>query len=102
MELAATLKSAAAVVTSVGIIGGGAYVLDERHFPRDSGERMQSASRVSTILELVDIAHREGRQQWICRALDEEFISLCTEQPKHYLCIDPEAKAQLLGKAGCN
>lgn len=108
MELAATLKTAAAVVTSVGVIGGGAFVLDERHALRTelnshAGEFVayRAGGRVNTILELVEQAHHEGAAEWICRTIEAEFVALCTELPDHYWCTEPDAKRELKAKAGC-
>lgn len=101
MEFTATIKSAAAVVAAIGSISGGALYLDHLHAPREQMEQMQSADRVNTILQLVEQAHHEGADDWLCRAIEAEFIQLCTDRPDHYLCVDPDARHSLKRKAGC-
>jgi hypothetical protein len=101
MELTATIKSAAALATSLGAIGGGALYLDHLHAPREQVIQMQAANRVNTILELVEQAHHEGSAEWICRTIEAEFVSLCTELPNHYWCTNQDAKRALTAKAGC-
>lgn len=101
MELTATIKSAAAVVASLGTIGSGALYMDHLHAPREQVMRMEAAGRVNTILELVDQAHREGPAEWICKTIEGEFVALCTQIPDHYWCKEPDAKRELMAKAGC-
>jgi len=101
MEQAAIIK-AASIVIAIGTIGGGALTLDHLHAPRETVERMQSQDRVRTIMDLVETAHHEGKADWICRAIEEEFAQLCTEtNGQHYFCTDKEAKKALKAKAGC-
>jgi hypothetical protein len=97
MELSATLKTAAAAVTAAGTIGGGAVVLDSRHAPMS----VMSDIGVMEIFDLVEIAQRDGSEDWICRAIDEAIIALCSEDEDHYLCRDPEAAENIRKKAGC-
>jgi len=92
----------------VGIVVSGVYKLEERHAPRSAVDEVhaevqsvKASGRVETILDLVDQAHREGAAGWLCRAIEAEFIQLCTDMPQHYLCTDPEAKQELKRKAGC-
>ncbi len=101
MELPSVLTDSAKVVTAIGLIGGGAYVLDERHASQEEFEQFVSSSRVQTILDLAEQSKREGSPGYLCRAIHAEFAALCTEQPKHYFCTDPDAKRELLAKAGC-
>lgn len=96
MELGLITK-AAAVVTAIGTIGGGAVVLDSRHAPMS----VMSDIAVGGIFDLVEIAQRDGRSDWICRAIDEELIKLCSKDEDHYLCRDDEAVKDLKEKAGC-
>jgi hypothetical protein len=101
MSLSATVANAATLVTAIGAVGGGALYLDNAHFPREAGMAMQAAGRVNTILGLVKEARDGDSPDWLCRAIDAEFIELCTESPDHYLCKDPDAKRELKTKAGC-
>ena len=101
MGLTTTVKSAAATVTAIGTIGGGALFLDNTHAPAEQVDQMQAANRVGTILDLVEQAAHEGPAEWICRSIEAEFAALCTEMPNHYWCDDPDAKRELLAKAGC-
>lgn len=98
MEISAGLVKAAAMVTAVGTISGGAFVLDSRHAPYSVVGEM----RVGSIFDLVEIAQRDGPSDWICRAIDQEFIKLCSDDPDHYLCRDDEAMEDIKDKAGCD
>ena len=100
MEVTTTVKGAAAVVVAIATTGGGALKLNDMHAPREDFNQHVSSDRVRTILDYVDRAKRE-RSDWICRAIESEFIALCTELPDHYLCTDPSARKDLKKKAGC-
>lgn len=111
MGLLATLTKVASGVTAVGVIGGGVVTLDTRHELRTEAEkehtelRAQSSSiqadmRVDRIFKMVSEARDTGAPDWLCSAMDEEFVNLCTEMPGHYLC-KPESKRELKAKAGC-
>ena len=97
MEVSAVAKTAAAITTAVGTVGGGALVLDARHAPYS----VVSDLGVMEIFDLVEIAQRDGPEDWICRAIEEAIIELCSQDDGHYLCRDPEAADRLLEKAGC-
>ena len=108
MEIAGMCKTAAALVTSIGVIGGGAlYIedahdaLDDRHAPREALTVIESQLHVSRIFDLVQQAHDEGSPNWLCRAIESEYIELCTEVPAHFLCKDADAHRELVKKAGC-
>lgn len=98
MEIPAAIKGAAAIVTAAGTIGGSALIIDSRYAP------MSVVSKVSVIelFDLVEIAQRDGSEDWICRAIDEQIIQLCQQDEDHYLCRDPEAADKLREKAGCD
>jgi hypothetical protein len=115
MEIPAVIKIGTALVTFTGVVGGGAWTLNEAHEPRGAAEKVEqkvmaeitadrSSRRVDTILRIVDDAARSEDPNYkglLCMSLDAEFIQLCTEQPSHYLCTDPEAIKSLKAKAGC-
>ena len=100
MEIAGTLKTAAAVVVSIGTIGGGAFVLDSRHAPLEQVVRLESSARVNAIQNWIRAAREEGVSEYICDSIRAELIALCTEQANHYLC-SPKAYAETLSRAGC-
>lgn len=103
MAIASKLKNAAAVVTSIGAIGAGAYALDERHASQEEFNAFRSSARVSTILELAKESEQAGGPDWLCKAIDEEIIALCSEIPDHYLCRPgSDAVEKLKEKAGCD
>lgn len=102
MGIATTLTKAAAIVTAMGTVGGGAIYLDTSHAKRSEVVSLEAAGKVQTILSLVDQAHKEGAADWLCRSIEAEFIELCTKAPNHYLCTDKDAKRELKAKAGCN
>ena len=95
------LIQAASVITAIGVIGGGAMTLDHLHASQAWANQHVGEHRVRTILLYMEQAQRDGPADWLCRAIEEEFISLCTEVPRHYMCRDPEAKADIKKKAGC-
>ena len=98
MEISAGLVKAAAMVGAIGTISGGAFVLDSRHAPYS----VVSDMRVGGIFDLVEIAQRDGPSDWICRAIEEEIIKLCSDEPDHYLCRDHEAMENIKDKAECD
>jgi hypothetical protein len=100
MDIAATIKGAAALVTSIGVIGGGAYYMDERHAGQKEFDQYVSSNRVQTILSLAEQARREGSPPYLCSALQAEFAALCTEIPEHYFC-NADSQRQIMAKAGC-
>lgn len=97
MEVATLLKSTAASVVAIGGIGGGVIALDTRHAPMS----VMGEIGVMEIFDLVEIAQRDGKEDWICRAIDQAIIDLCSKNQDHYLCRDSEAAKNLKKKAGC-
>ena len=96
-----TLTQAATVITAIGVVGGGALTLDHLHASQSWANQHVGEHRVRTIFQYMRQAQRDGPADWICNAIAEEFISLCTEVPDHYVCRDPEAKDDIMSKAGC-
>jgi len=99
--MAINLTGAAATITAIGAIGGGALTLDHLHTPRAEFDAYVSGNRVQTILSLAEQSRSEGAPAYLCRALVAEFAALCTEMPDHYFCADPEARNEIMTKAGC-
>lgn len=102
MEISAALKATAAGVVAIGTIGGGVLTLDSRHVAQEEFDSYVSSNRVQTILSLANEAKSEGSPDYLCKALDAEFASLCTEQPDHYFCDDPQIRKDIVKKAGCD
>ena len=102
MSVAATVIKASSVVTAIGVIVGGGFAMDDRHAKQSAFDTHVSSNRVRTILDLVERSRNDGAPAYLCRAIESEFIALCTEQPNHYLCTDPDARRELMKKAGCN
>ena len=75
--------TAAAVATSLGTIGGGALYLNDAHVAAEDFERYLAKERVGTIFEYMDQIREQGPQPWLCRALEQELIELCTDLPDH-------------------
>ncbi len=98
MEISATAKAAAAVVAAIGTISGSAVVIDNRYAPAS----IVSEIGVIQIFNLVETAQRDGRSDWICRAIDQEIVKLCSKDKDHYFCTDAEALADIKRKAGCS
>jgi len=51
MELSGTLKAAAAVVISLGTIGGGVLTLDSRHVNREDYNNYVAGNRVQRVMK---------------------------------------------------
>ncbi len=92
--------AAAAVVTAIGSIGGGALYLDHAHVASGDFKQHLSEQRVQTIFSYMDQIKANGPQEWLCRALREELIYLCTELPQHAMCRDG-ARENILDEVGC-
>ncbi len=90
----------AAIVTAIGTIGGGAMFLDHAHVASGDFSKHLSEQRVQTIFSYMDQIKANGAQEWLCRALEEELIYLCTELPQHAMCRDG-ANERILNDAGC-
>jgi len=86
----------AAVITTIGVVAGGAYTLDQRHAPMS----VMSDLAVSRVLDLVDRAQADPGSPWLCKAIDEELYRFCSKNAGHYLCR-PETIRDLKRKAGC-
>jgi len=101
MGLAATITKAATVVTAVGTVGAGALYLDNAHAPIERVEKLEASATVQSIQNWIRTAREEGPAEYICDAIDSEFLALCSEIPGHYLCRD-ETQRQMKAKAGCD
>jgi len=100
MTLAATLTKGATVVTALGTIGGGALYLDNAHAPLERVEKLEASAAVQAIQNWIRTAREQGPDEYICDAIDSEFLVLCSEMPQHYLC-KPDVQEKLKSKAGC-
>lgn len=96
------ISTLAKAVVALGVIGGSTLTLDRLHVSQNDYDTFVSSSRVQTILSLADQSQAEGSPGYLCRALTAEFVALCTEQPKHYFCTDPDARKEIMLKAGCS
>jgi hypothetical protein len=76
--------------------------LEIRYALASDFDRHLARERVQTIFDLLEQAQENNSPDWVCRAINKEFIDLCSESPDHYLCDDPDAKREILTKAGCN
>jgi hypothetical protein len=95
-----TLGQASKVVAAIAAIGGAAIGMDVRYAPASAVSEIKADLRVDRIFRLVGEAQANGSPAWLCNALDEEFVALCTEQPEHYLC-GVDARREMKAKAGC-
>lgn len=104
MGILSALNEAKGAILAVTAIGGGAVGLNQMHVNRGEYEEFVSANRVQTILQLAKDSRDEGGPAYLCRALEAEFVALCTERPDHYFCKGQEgfeAKRDVLAKAKC-
>jgi hypothetical protein len=93
------IAAAAAVVTSIGTIGGGALYLDHAHVASEDFDRYLAKERVGTIFEYMDQIAKQGPQSWLCQSLEEELIELCVDLPEHPMCGDRD---EILEETGCD
>lgn len=118
MSILTALNEAKGAICAIALIGGSWVTLDSRHDPKGASDKaveyaerieqrldsevtgIRSDLRISRILELAKQAKAEGSPIYLCNALDQEFILLCSEQPDHYLC-SAETQAEIKSKAGC-
>ena len=104
MGILASLSEAKGAVLAVTAIGGGAIGLHQMHVPRAEYDEFVASNRVQTILQLAKDSRDEGGPIYLCRALEAEFIALCSEQKNHYFCSGQqgaEARKDILAKAKC-
>jgi hypothetical protein len=94
------IVSAAAVVTAIGTIGGAGIYLDHSYVASEDFGKHLSEQRVRTVFEYMDQIRQAGPEPWLCDALTQELVYLCSELPEHALCRD-DASDELLEKAGC-
>jgi hypothetical protein len=94
------LPAAAKYVTAIGVIVGGGFAADERYASASTVSELQSELRVDRIFNLANESAESGGPDWLCQALEEELVALCTEVPEHYLCR-AEVHIELKAKAGC-
>ena len=111
MTVLTALNEAKGAIAAIALIGGGIITLDARHDPKGAAEKVQqeldlevtgirSDLRINRILQLMKDSQAEGAPDYLCNALEQEIISLCSEQPNHYLC-SPQTQAEIKSKAGC-
>ena len=99
---------AAAVITAIGTIGTGVMVTQNQHtaladehdllVPHAELDQHLAEQRVRTIFSYMDQIMQQGPQPWLCRAMNEEFIQLCTDIPDHAMCPD---RSEIIESAGC-
>jgi len=92
--------SAAAIVTAIGTIGSAGIYLDHSYVASESFEKHLSEQRVRTVFEYMDQIRQAGPEPWLCDALVQELVHICTELPEHALCRD-DAREELIEKVGC-
>lgn len=92
------VTAAAAIITSIGTIGGGALYLDHAHVASGDFERYLAKERVGVIFDYMDQIRAQEPQPWLCRALEEEIIELCVDLPDHAICLDRD---KIIDEVGC-
>ena len=90
----------AAVVTAIGTIAGSGIALDHMHVSSGDFEKHLSEQRVRTIFEYMNQIRDVGPESWLCDALEQELVYLCTELPGHAMCRDG-AMDDMLDKVEC-
>ena len=99
------VESAVALTVVAGsLVGGSLYIegqhkkLDSDHVHSSDFSQHLSEQRVQTIFSYMDQIAKSGPQDWLCRALHQEFLTLCTELPDHAMCED---RNEIIDEAGC-
>lgn len=100
MGIATTILKAAPVAAAIGTIGGGALYLNNAHAPIERVEKLEASATVQSIQNWIRTAREQGPADYICDAIDAEFLALCSEMPNHYLC-KAETQKEMKAKAGC-
>ena len=99
MEVSTTVKTGAAIVTSLGVIGGGAVSLDTRHVRADDFEKYIEQQQMDYERSYVRELKREIRdvqgaladdpdEPYLQDALLELIDELCEYRPDDKLCDD--------------
>ena len=94
------ILSAALVISAIGTIAGSGVALDHLHVARSDFDKHLSEQRVRTVFEYMNQIRVNGPQPWLCDALQQELISLCTELPDHAMCRDG-AMDEVLDEVEC-
>lgn len=102
MGILTSLNEAKGAIVAITAVGGGGIALNNMHVNQDDYDAYVSGNRVQTILSLAEQSKNEGSPAYLCRALQSEFAALCTELPNHYFCEDPDARKEIMAKAGCS
>jgi hypothetical protein len=95
------LSVLAKYVTAFGVIAAAAISAENRYAPASAMGELKAELRVDRIFDLTRESEASGGPDWLCRAIDKEFVTLCSEYPSHYLCIDPDARKELKARAKC-
>ena len=97
MEISAAVKTAAAVVTSVGVVGGGALTLDKMHVSAGDFDKYIEQQQISDERDYVRrlkedirnvmyaLSERPG-DEYLLRELDDLVDELCEYRPEDRLC----------------
>ena len=91
-----TILKAAAVVTAIATIAGGAFALDQRHAPMSIVFQME----FSNITGLMNLVRELGSTPEGCQSLDDAILRYCANNSDNYICR-PETIRDIKRKAGC-
>lgn len=92
-----TILKAAAVVTAIATIAGGAFALDQRHAPMSIVFQME----FSNITGLMNLVRELGSTPEGCQSLDEAILRYCQRNADNYVCR-PETIRDIKERAGCH
>lgn len=96
MNIVDTAKAVGATCAAIGTVTGGVIAADGRYAPIS----VMYDVAVGSILDLVKRAEDNPGEEWLCVAINEELIKLCSRDPNHYLCR-AEIQENLRRDAGC-
>ena len=108
IEVPVIFKTASIALVSVGIIVGATLYIEDAHdalaaehkdlVPHSEFDGHLAEQRVRTIFGYMDQIRASGPQTWLCDAMAQEFIELCTALPDHAMCND---RGEIIEQMGC-
>ena len=108
MEIVAAIKTVTVGIAAVGFVVGGTLYIEDAHdaladehdslVPHSEFDGHLAEQRVRTIFGYMDQIRALGPEQWLCDAMSQELIVLCTDVPEHAMCKD---RSSILEQVGC-
>ncbi len=108
MEVMAAVKTVSIILAGAGTLIGATLYIEDAHdalaaehnelVPHSEFDGHLAEQRVRTIFGYMDQIRASGPQTWLCDAMKQEFIELCTALPDHAMCND---RGEIIEQMGC-